>query len=226
MAERMAYREKARREKQEERERRRAAAAERAARWRDPEFRRAYARDVARRRWKRDPESMREQVRRWRAAHPGREAELRRIWYAANRERIRLQRRAREAADPIGTAERRRKAAARRKERNPEAWRAKCRRHRIRRELRRRGVTIFAVTCAAERQRWSVFGGRCWMCGRAAEVMDHVKPLAAGGAHMPCNLRPACSKCNSAKGGRWPIETRLHHQQRKGDETGCRREWC
>lgn len=52
-------------------------------------------------------------------------------------------------------------------------------------------------------QRFSLWGMRCWMCGAEATAMDHVKPLRAGGSHMLSNLRPACSGCNSGKGGRW-----------------------
>src|SRR6266852_40005 len=43
--------------------------------------------------------------------------------------------------------------------------------------------------------RWDYFGGLCWMCGRPAKVLDHVKPLIAGGSHWPANLRPACRPC-------------------------------
>jgi 5-methylcytosine-specific restriction endonuclease McrA len=57
--------------------------------------------------------------------------------------------------------------------------------------------------------RWAYYSGRCWMCGGAAEHMDHVKPLAAGGAHWPSNQRPACWPCNQRKGARWPYPTRL-----------------
>lgn len=52
--------------------------------------------------------------------------------------------------------------------------------------------------------RWEMWGGRCWICGAPAEQTDHVKPLAKGGAHWPCNLRPICKRCNSAKKGTWP----------------------
>jgi 5-methylcytosine-specific restriction endonuclease McrA len=54
--------------------------------------------------------------------------------------------------------------------------------------------------------RWSMWGGRCWICGAPATETDHVKPLAKGGAHWPCNLRPVCSRCNRVKGDAWPYE--------------------
>lgn len=53
--------------------------------------------------------------------------------------------------------------------------------------------------------RWDYYGGLCWLCGAPATATDHVKPLAKGGAHWPCNLRPACRSCNSAKKDHWPF---------------------
>jgi len=47
------------------------------------------------------------------------------------------------------------------------------------------------------------YAGCCYMCGAAADTIDHVKPLAAGGSNWPSNLRPACRSCNSSKGARW-----------------------
>ncbi|MFI1913471.1 HNH endonuclease [Nocardia sp. NPDC020380] len=49
------------------------------------------------------------------------------------------------------------------------------------------------------------FGGRCWLCRAPYEAIDHVKPLAQGGAHCLSNLRPICSPCNLRKGDRWPF---------------------
>ena len=47
---------------------------------------------------------------------------------------------------------------------------------------------------------------QCYLCGRGVppgfETIDHVVPLARGGAHVPDNLRLACRSCNSRKGTR------------------------
>ncbi|UXA19558.1 HNH endonuclease [Mycobacterium sp. SMC-4] len=52
------------------------------------------------------------------------------------------------------------------------------------------------------------------MCGAAWSTIDHVKPIAAGGAHMLCNLRPMCGSCNPSKGAKWPLEDPLgRHRQ-------------
>ena len=49
-------------------------------------------------------------------------------------------------------------------------------------------------------------GGRCYLCGRALDPsafdVDHVHPLAAGGAHAPANVAPACPTCNRRRGAR------------------------
>ncbi len=49
------------------------------------------------------------------------------------------------------------------------------------------------------------YGGLCWICGAPMEAIDHVKPLAKGGAHLPCNFRPICKHCNSVKKDKWPL---------------------
>ncbi|MBC7933538.1 MAG: HNH endonuclease [Rubrivivax sp.] len=49
-------------------------------------------------------------------------------------------------------------------------------------------------------------GRVCYLCGEFLSVhemtLDHVVPLARGGAHTPENLRPAHRSCNSRKGKR------------------------
>ena|GEM_PF-1885104 len=47
------------------------------------------------------------------------------------------------------------------------------------------------------------FGAKCWICRDPMEAVDHVKPVIAGGAMWPANLRPICRSCNSSKSGRW-----------------------
>ncbi len=47
------------------------------------------------------------------------------------------------------------------------------------------------------------WGHQCWMCSGPFEELDHVKPVAAGGAHWPANLRPACKRCNRLKSSKW-----------------------
>ncbi|HZI27355.1 MAG TPA: HNH endonuclease [Gemmatimonadaceae bacterium] len=53
-------------------------------------------------------------------------------------------------------------------------------------------------------------GRRCVYCGYRLEPMnatlDHVHPLARGGAHAPGNLVTACAPCNRMKGDMLPYE--------------------
>ena len=76
------------------------------------------------------------------------------------------------------------------------------------RDRRRRAVAAAPwapFTEAQVRQRWSMFGNRCWVNpAHPAEATDHVKPLAKGGANMLANFRPICTSCNSSKGAKWP----------------------
>lgn len=46
-------------------------------------------------------------------------------------------------------------------------------------------------------------GAACWICGRPATAMDHVKPRAKGGDNSCRNLKPICTICNSTKGSDW-----------------------
>ena len=135
-------------------------------------------------------------------------------YYAANRDRIRARVKAYQAADP----DRRRaqdkakyeasrdRARARQREwkkRNPELVLAACRRRRA----KKLDAPSAPYTAQQVKQRWSMFGNRCWLNpSHPAEATDHVKPLAAGGADMLANFRPICHSCNASKGAKWPLD--------------------
>jgi len=70
------------------------------------------------------------------------------------------------------------------------------------RRARINGGAIVKFTVTQLRARLSMYGGRCWMCGKPGKQVDHVIPLAKGGPHVLANLRPACGKCNRKKGAR------------------------
>jgi hypothetical protein len=48
--------------------------------------------------------------------------------------------------------------------------------------------------------------GPCAYCGTPASQVDHIRPLARGGADTADNLAPACGQCNRSKGARLLIE--------------------
>jgi len=128
-----------------------------------------------------------------------REAKLR--WYWANAERIR--------ADSLAAVRRSREA-------NPEPSRAAARRWSAkhpakmvaitakRRALKRRATVgdPKAIAAVYEKAR-SLRRVRCTYCGKYPKVgerhVDHVIPLARGGAHSAENLRIACACCNLRK---------------------------
>lgn len=89
---------------------------------------------------------------------------------------------------------------------NPERYREIHRLKQTRRRALKRGVLVVA-TPEQVKARWEYYGNRCWICRMAAVATDHVKPIAKGGAHMACNLRPICQSCNSRKGSQWPYST-------------------
>lgn len=47
---------------------------------------------------------------------------------------------------------------------------------------------------------------RCYRCGRVLTIhtvtVDRIRPGCLGGRYVRANIRPACSRCNSATGGR------------------------
>lgn len=78
---------------------------------------------------------------------------------------------------------------------------------RIRQREDRIGVSVPGRMTAEQMvARVSYYANRCWMCGGAADQIDHVKPLSKGGSHWPANIRPACAECNAHKSQRWPLE--------------------
>jgi 5-methylcytosine-specific restriction endonuclease McrA len=78
-----------------------------------------------------------------------------------------------------------------------------------RRVARRKEATFVPFTKEDLAAKWAYWGGKCWVCGTIATATDHVKPLAKGGAHMLCNLRPICQPCNSSKGAQWPFDKEM-----------------
>jgi len=83
---------------------------------------------------------------------------------------------------------------------NPDSVREKVRR----RAAQKAAVLHIPFTTEQLAAKVAYWGDRCWICGGANEAIDHVKPLAKGGAHALANLRPICTACNTRKKDRWP----------------------
>lgn len=58
----------------------------------------------------------------------------------------------------------------------------------------------------------SILGEKCLACGKGEMTLDHVKPLARGGANGPTNLQPLCQSCNASKGHHRSTDYRTHAQ--------------
>lgn len=91
---------------------------------------------------------------------------------------------------------------------DPHYARGLCRRHWGRvtgpeRNRRRRDAPGQSPTSAQVLARIAYFGWRCWICRAPFQQVDHVKPIAAGGAKWASNLRPVCASCNAHKSWKW-----------------------
>lgn len=188
----------------------RTGIAETRRRWRQEN--RDKEREAERRRYARNVERERERKRAWALANPEKVREIKRRTRLANidkvRERIRQWRETnaqwmREYSRAY-RAENHAEVLARMKawrDANPEQVKA----HADLRRARLLGALTVPFSPDQLAQRLSMFAG-CWICGGPKEVVDHVKPISKGGAHVLANLRPACAFCNGSKKDRWPFE--------------------
>lgn len=90
--------------------------------------------------------------------------------------------------------------------RNPELQRAhaKAARARMRTTSQPGSISSADITAQYERQR-----GRCYWCEEkvgATYHVDHVIPLALGGANTADNIVISCPTCNSSKGAKHPMD--------------------
>lgn len=87
---------------------------------------------------------------------------------------------------------------------NPEKFR-------LRTTLRKRKLEASGVVTAEDvKRQLASQGGKCYWCqspiqGNAYHV-DHIFPIAKGGAHTPGNICCACAHCNHSKGAKLPHE--------------------
>ena len=129
---------------------------------------------------------------------------------AKNPDVVRAQARKR-YAETIDAHRAKRAANAEQRKVYQKAWREKNRPasalHRRARRARLRAAegthTLNDVKHIGERQKW-----KCHWCGKPTKNkyhIDHIKPLANGGANSPSNLAVACASCNRQKGATDPI---------------------
>lgn len=130
--------------------------------------------------WKRDYDSAYQQTEAYR--------DYQRIYRTTNRAQLRQQQIEKYAADA--------------------AYRMRRQVNATKRRARMENVQILSFTDKQLAQKFAYWNNCCWVCGSPPTCMDHVKPIAAGGAHMLCNLRPICLGCNNMKKDKWPLPSR------------------
>lgn len=130
--------------------------------------------------------AMRERQRRWKAENREWELNYKREWRSRNKERDRAYGRAHYARNKV------RMLASNRlwQEQHPERVREYNRAYAAQRRPLPKEV-LDAV--------FDYYGKNCVYCGVPATGLDHLHPLAQGGAHSFENLAPCCKSCNSRK---------------------------
>ena len=155
----------------------------------------------------------------WRAANPERVREYHKAWVAANREKLRAKHKEWRDAN----RERVRANGQAWAKANPDKLAAKARRyyrespdqakaagHRRRAKLRGVESTLTRADVAELRK---LQKGLCAICAQKRTLtLDHIVPIARGGAHTRKNAQLLCRSCNASKGARDPID----HMQRLG----------
>lgn len=164
--------------------------------YKDPEVRKAKAREAAKRRRAEHPEKYREidRKRRARNIEAARRStrEYMRRWRAENREADRLRMAQWRAENPGRDAEFSRNW----RKKNPDKMSELSRNRRA----RVKGALVERITAEMWEDVCRLFSNRCAYCFEPADLqMDHVEPLSLGGLHEIDNVAPACLACNSSK---------------------------
>lgn len=130
--------------------------------------------------WKANPERGRASKAAWRKANPEKNRATKSAWAKANPEKCRAYQAARRKANPRANA----------------AMTA-------RRKAMKLAAPGRGVTAAQWRQVLGDSLGLCVYCGeRRVLTMDHIEPLAKGGAHDVDNIVATCKPCNCSKNNR------------------------
>ena len=162
------------------------------------------ARQQARERHAQNRERSRAAASRWKAEHPEKYKAKMLRWRAQNRERLREYQTAYNAKRAEAMRE-----YMRTKSKTPEylAYQREYdqRTGRSAEKMARRRALILGVTVEPiDRTAIIIRDNRtCYLCGKFLKwrevTLDHIVPLARGGAHAAANLRVACGPCNFSK---------------------------
>ena len=181
--------------------------------WADPAAKKAY--DIEYRRanrekinarykaWRQrnlDEQKAKEAARR--AAEPEKYAETAKAWRAKNAEKLRAYEAAR--AKTTGRRAITRKCSEAWKVANPEA-----RRNHVRTRRARIAEVGGVLSKNIEAKLLQLQRGKCVVCQvalGAARHVDHILPIALGGANVDDNVQLLCPPCNQSKGAKHPVE--------------------
>lgn len=151
--------------------------------------------------------------KRWRERHAEHDAARKRAWYEANKGRLLEKARVRALKYWHANKESRkelRKAQRRAwKLKHPELHRARRRMEEHRRRAKAGGYRVEYVSPSIIGRLIQLQGERCVYCRifRPAQWhVDHIMPLALGGAHEEANFQMLCADCNVEKGALHPVE--------------------
>ncbi len=146
---------------------------------------------------------LRERTRRWQKKNPKKHSEHVCRWAKKNPEKKRDNNRRWSERNPEKESERRRRW----RKQNPEKKRSY--KHRSRARKRNSGGTYTAGDIKDIRK---LQRNRCARCGESLKSksktihIDHITPLALGGANDRRNIQLLCEPCNRSKGARDPID--------------------
>lgn len=166
----------------------------------------------------RNREAHREACRHYRRKHAASLSMHAKVWRQANRDAINAQERQRYAARREQLRPQARARSQRYAKKHPEriraalrAWYRKNPDKVAERHARRAALKMQAprndLTAAQWKEIKAAYDHRCVYCGKKQErlTQDHITPLVRGGANTVSNVVPACKSCNSRKKDRAPL---------------------
>jgi 5-methylcytosine-specific restriction endonuclease McrA len=130
-----------------------------------------------------------QKTREWRKAHPGHSSAYNREYNKSHKKENRERHRNYAKNNP----EKIRQIKADYRKNNPEA----VQKHHMTRRARKAQNGVFEVS---KKELHKLMNSPCVACGSTKSItIDHIIPIARGGAHSIGNLQPLCKSCNSSK---------------------------
>lgn len=165
-----------------------------------------------------NPERIKAIRRKWEDSHPGRITELSAVWYSVNSDKVKASSSVRYYGNREGALQRMKAYRLA----DTEAWSERIRRsrslkpdlyaeHHRRKEHGRRARKRYSggnLSIGLSERLYKLQRGQCPCCGQplgGSYHMDHIVPLALGGANSDDNIQLLRKECNLSKGSKHPI---------------------